>query len=129
MRLGTHSREEVRQRMAGLSGADAHTAANSLAARYHISVNTVYNVSHDVRPARKRRDDAGKSTPIDDAVRWRFLHLTAAMHLSTPVAAEILAEEGHNLPSLSTLNRLLRREGLTGRELAQDLRPSVWFGR
>ncbi len=127
MRLGTHQRDDVRRQMAGQSGAEARRRAESLAKQYDCSVGTVYAITRDVRPGRQRRVDAGHADEISDQLREKFIFLTIGKGLSTTRARNMLVREGHELPSVPTLNRLRRQHGLTRRDLASDARPGVRF--
>jgi len=113
--------------MAGLSGAEARTCAMELSERHGCSEGTIYALTADVRPGRKRRADAGMCDRMEQELEDRFLFLTTGKSLSTTRAREVFIREGHAMPSVATLNRVRCRYGLTARELGQDMRASVRF--
>lgn len=113
--------------MSGRTGADARTTASALARSYDVSEQTVYRLSADVRPSRRRRSDAGARS-ISDAAREEFLSLAVGKGLSVALAREMMEEVGWtDLPSAQTLSRLLRDRRVSARERDKDLTPCVRF--
>lgn len=127
MKLGIHAKDDIRRRMAGLSGAACARTADALAILYGVSVSEVYDESRDVRPRRAKRADSGREYRMPEETLGRWNALTVGQGVSIRQAREILIAEGHDLPDKSTLSRFNRRRGVSRRDRDRDLRPFVRF--
>jgi hypothetical protein len=118
--------QEIRAALCGLSGARARAEANSLAARYEVSVSRVYDVTRDLRPKRKPRADKGKRRADileHDGLRFAT-ELRALKHVDPDLAIETAVANGYEIPvSLGTYQRYLREHGLNRQQLRNGCRP------
>lgn len=58
--LGQFAITDIRESMNGLTNKAASTEAARLAELHNVTVNTIYNLTQDLRPKRKTRADKGK---------------------------------------------------------------------
>lgn len=124
--LGEIALSEIRAAMQGLKGARARAVAQGLAARYGCSVSRVYDVTKELRPARKPRADRGsrRADLLGDAGLNRFARLVVEHKLDPDLAIEQARLEGHEITvSLDTARRYLRERGLSRRARRTNVRP------
>lgn len=105
--------------MKGLRGAKARVEAERLARFFDCSVNTVYNLTRDLRPRRRVRSDAGERAAdvlADDALR-HAAELVVCDNLKPELALEMAElNAGCDVAlSLASFRRWLRENGLNRR--------------
>jgi transposase len=104
---------EIRQAMFGLSGSIATYTAEYLANHFEVSVSQIYEITRDLRPARKRRTDSGEraaSLLQHDGLRLAA-ELVLLEGLNAKQALTRVQLEGHDIPvSLGTFRRYLREQ-------------------
>jgi len=126
MRLTSEQKRVISQEMAGLSGSEAKGKALALAQEFGCDWTRVYFYSRDVRPKRKRREDAGKLRAVDEEVLDRLSFFTVNYDMSAPHVAEIYAanSDGEWIAP-STYNRWLRNRDISRRRNKKDIKPWV----
>jgi len=125
--IGRSQIEEIREQMRDQAGPAARSRARQIAERYGISESAVYAHTSDVRPARKRRSNAGNPPFIPSAIEKPFEQLTLGKGLSVTEARASLVAAGFDVPSESTLRRWLRFYRISERERGRDLTPHIRF--
>lgn len=113
------AREEIRAAMQGLKGKPARIEATRLAAQFGLSdVDTIYAMTRDVRPPRKRRSDTGKrKATLDDEPLKFAAELVADLNLNPALAIETARRNGFEIPvSDATFGRRLKESGLSRRQ-------------
>lgn len=124
--LGELAKQEIRETLSGLSGARAKAEAERLAKHFGVSVSRVYEVTRDLRPARKRRADCGKRRADlleHDGLRFAA-ELVVVNHLDPDLAFLTAQGRGFDIPvSLATFVRYLRERGLSRDERRNGRRP------
>lgn len=111
--------------MDGLTGTIASTTADGLAKIYNVSAKYVYKMTADLRPRRKRRADHGrrKFTLAPGTDTYEAAALVIGSKLKPEAALLTAAANNHkDLPSLYTMQRLLRENGLDGKRRKSNAR-------
>lgn len=110
-------------------GRERATLARSLADQHGVHLDTIYRHARKHNgSSRKARADRGvrRAAPSPEA-QAAFDALVIGKGLSTPRAREVMAAEGVETPSDTTLNRIRRDRGTNPSGLSSDLRPAVRF--
>ena len=109
--------QNLRDALAGLSGARAKRVAEELSARTSLSLRQVYKLTRDVRSTRKQRADSGlrrcllPRETLDVLMKLcHELGFDASLAIDTALGNGLLAAE--DAPSPATLNRWMRIEGI-----------------
>lgn len=129
-KLSTFAIEEIRCAMRDLDGRLAKRRAEDLAERYNCSVNTVYSLSKDVRPARKPRADAGnrKAGILQDEALRTAASLVVKHKISPKLAKQVVEMKGMNFPlALTTFRRVLRENQISRPQLESRRQPHRRF--
>lgn len=122
--------QEARAALSGLTGALARQEALRFAKQTGCHVNRIYEVTKDVRPARKPRADKGKRAAdlLTHSGMRTVAELVVADKLDPDQAIEMARANGHDIPvSLGTTQRYLRQHGLNRRQLRNNVRPHRRF--
>jgi transposase InsO family protein len=101
--------------MRGLTGKSAKQTAARLAELNGVDWRHIYKLTRDLRPARKKRSDAGKRTfeVVEGSDTWKAMQLVIVDKLDPDQALLTCKTRGiTNLPSLEYFQRLLRENGL-----------------
>lgn len=124
--LGDLAKQEIRETLHGLSGSRAKAEAERLAAHFGVSASRIYEVTRDLRPARKRRADCGKRRADlleHDGLRFAA-ELVVIKHLDPDLALQTARLNGFDIPvSDATFVRYLRERGLSRDERRNGRRP------
>jgi hypothetical protein len=115
-KLGMTAREEIRKAVTGLVGSALKAEVTRQARLRDVSPSTIYDVTRDLRPQRKKRADAGKRTfDINDKTSdlWYAVQLVVVDKLD-PDQALLTSKVRNrtNLPTLETFRKLLHENGL-----------------
>jgi transposase InsO family protein len=124
--LSAAARSEIRDRMAGLSGAEARSVAGELASGYEITEATVYRLSQDVRRTRKRSTAGKRRLPVDERILQEMAKCSVDGDMTATDIVEHFELNGWIEPGLvspSYLTRYLKEHGLSRREMRVDRRP------
>jgi hypothetical protein len=112
--------------MHGLKGSRARMVAGQLAEAHCCSVSRVYEVTRELRPARRQRSDKGRRRAdllAHDGLN-RVARLVVEHKLDPDLAVEQAKLEGHEIEvSLGTVRRYLRERGLSRRSRRTNVRP------
>lgn len=117
--LGKTAIEEIRTAMTGLSGKAASSEAVRLATIYNVSHKHIYGMTRDLRAGRKKRSDAGKRKfdLVEGTDTFEAAALVVGAKLDPDQALLTARANGHeNLPTLATMQRLLREKQLSGKQ-------------
>lgn len=130
-KLGQHARDEIRHAMRGLCGKQAKTEAERLAGLYGVTPNSIYNLTADIRPPRKKRADRG--TRAVDLMNDEFLKYAASLVVEYNLApADALLQAATRLQQkapveLATFQKYLREHGLSGKQRRTNATPHTRF--
>ncbi|HYE72579.1 MAG TPA: hypothetical protein VEF04_04575, partial [Blastocatellia bacterium] len=110
-KLDNISREEIRRAVEGLSQPMLKATVKELAERYEVSEKSIYAMTKDLRPQRKKRTDAGKRKADlleDDGLKFAAMLVTNT-HCRPEDALETARINGHEIKvSLATFQKYLR---------------------
>lgn len=117
--ISPDDRQEIRSALAGLAGARAKQAAQQYASLLNCHVSRIYEITKDLRPARKPRADKGKRRA--DLLQHEGLKFVTecvlVKRLDPDLAIETAEANGFNVPvSEGTVRRYLRERGLDRRQ-------------
>lgn len=127
----THDQlSQVLELMRGLSGSAASATADRLASQFGVTRSAIYEASESVRPARKRRKDAGRrvaSLTEHPVLRFATM-LVVTKHLDPAMALEAAQLNGASAPvSLETFLRYLREQNLSAKTRKVAVTPHRRF--
>ncbi len=125
-KLGTLSKQEIRDAMRGLAGPSAKAEAERLAAFYKVSLQYIYDLSADLRPRRKKRADKGsrRAQLMEHSGLKVAASLVVAYNIDPADALETARLRGNEIPvTLATFQRYLREHGLGGKARRTNIVP------
>lgn len=128
--IDAETRQEIRAALAGLSGARAKEEADRWAKSTNLHVSRIYDITKDLRPARKPRSDKGsrKASLMQHPGMRNIAELVTTKKLDPDQAIEMSRANGFDVPvSLGTTRRYLRDAGLNRHKLRRGVRSCRRF--
>ena len=114
--LGKNAIDEIRGSMRGLTGKPAKQMAARMAELHSITLAHVYRLTADLRPARKKRADAGRRTYrlIEGTDVWKAAQLVIVDKLDPDQALLTIRtrDAEAKLPTLEKFRQMLAEKGL-----------------
>lgn len=120
------ARQEIRERMSGLTGAEARAMACELARGYAITEASVYRLTQDVRGRRSRKTRGALRLGVDKAVLEEMAKYSVQHDMAATDIVELFELNGWVEPGrvgAAYLTRYLKAQGLSRREAQTDRRP------
>jgi hypothetical protein len=119
------AREEIRAKMAGLSGSEAKAVALELAESFRVSIGHIYRVSSWTRAVKTRRSRGKIRIPIDPEILKDMVSMSIKTGMASTDVIDIFQKNGEITSDISPawFNRQLRIRGLSRRERDVDRRP------
>lgn len=128
--LSEPGRQEIRERMAHLRGAEARAEARRLAAAWGLSEATVYRASREARQPKGRRTQGERQIEVSEEALSMMVALTSQTQMPATDVIEIAEGNGLIEPGAvnpAWLTRHLRANGMSRRQSARDPRPCRRF--
>lgn len=122
--IGKHAITEIVESIRRCTNSTQISAeAERLAALFSVSKSRIYDLTKDIRPARKTRTDKGKRTAdllLDEGLKYAA-SLVVEYHIDPAEALRTAAERGYQIPvELATFQRYLRERGLNRKNRRQN---------
>jgi hypothetical protein len=117
--------QEIRTIVSGLAGKSLTAEVQRLCGIFEVSPNRIYDLTKDLRPARKTRADKGQRKYSLDHPSVQFvLDLILNNNLDPHWALRVARDNGHELDiSEATMSRYLREHNLSLKQRKNPIRP------
>lgn len=129
-KLSDADRQDISRALDGLKGPRAAAEVRKLAAFYDVHPARIYEAARRVRPARKKRSDAGrrKVDLMENTATRGIAEFVSQQKASPELAALVVAENEHlfgPMPDLSlgSIRRYLREHGISRRQASTSIVP------